>query len=373
VRVVLCPEQGSAPEDPSARPLTAAPALESVRYLGERFASAGLRTVNLVRGADLDARVDETGRTRVWLALEAMQVTGSFKVRGALAALAALGQRKPGSKIRVVAASAGNHAAGVAYAAHVLGALATVVMPRSVPATKRERVQAYGAQIVLAPTDHYDDAEALAVRLAGERGEAFLSPYDDEVVVAGNGGSLGFEIARALGRAPDLVLAPFGGGGLATGLAWALARESRGQRDKAARVWGVQSEASPVMAQSLERGEAVVRFVPDVATLAEGLEGGISASAFARARDAIRGVLVVSEQDIAAAMVYAYRQMGLVLEGSAAAALAPLLGGLPRVLFEGAPRDEAGEVDLVVVLTGRNVDRARLDRVLAGATEDGAR
>jgi threonine dehydratase len=357
MRVVVCSKSGLPPESQRTR-------LESVRYLRERFAAAGLREVNVVRATDLDARADATGRTRVWLALESMQVTGSFKVRGALAVLSALARRDPGGTApRVVTASAGNHGAGLAYAAHVLGASATIVMPRSVPHTKRDRVAAYGAEILLAETDHYDDAEALAQRLAGERGATFVSAYDDEDVVAGNGGSLGFEIARALGRSPDLVLAPFGGGGLCTGLAWALSLESRGEVG-GTRVWGVQSEASPVMAASLETGEAIVRFIPDVATMAEGLEGGISVPAFARARDAIAGVVVVSEQDIARAMVYAYRHMGLVVEGSAAAALAPLLVGLPAG-WNAGPTAEAGQRDLVVVLTGRNVDRARLERVLS--------
>jgi threonine dehydratase len=369
MRAVLCPRHGRPTVEDGKR----VSLLESVRHLGERFPSAGLRTVNVVRAADLDARADRSGSTRVWLALEAMQVTGSFKVRGALAALGAIVKRGGGSAARVVAASAGNHAAGVAYAAHVLGVGATVVMPRGVPATKRSRVQAYGAEIVLAETDHYDDAEALGQRLAVERGATFLSPYDDVDVVAGNGGSLGFEIARALGRVPDRVLAPFGGGGLCTGLAWALSRESQGRGGPTGRVWGAQSEASPVMAMSLERGEAVVRFIPQVPTLAEGLEGGISPSAFARARDAIEGVLVVGEQDILTAMVYAYRQMGLVLEGSAAAALAPLLcDDVHAPLFEGSPRNGSGQVDLVVVLTGRNVDRERLEGVLARAPEIGS-
>jgi threonine dehydratase len=191
---------------------------------------------------------------------------------------------------------------------------------------------------------------------------AWMSPYDDLDVLAGNGGSLGFEIARALGKVPALVLAPFGGGGLATGLSWAFSHESRGGQT---RVWGVQSEASPAMALSLERGEAVVRLALEAPTLAEGLEGGISAAAYARAAEAIEGILVVSEEDIARAMVYAYRQMGLVLEGSAAAALAPLLQGLPAPVLPQA--EDAAAIDVVAVLTGRNVDPDRLGRVLSEA------
>ena len=316
-----------------------------------------------MRAADLDLGADPSGKTRIWLALEALQVTGSFKVRGALTSLARYAAQ-PGNRATFVAASAGNHGAGVAYAASVLGLDATVVMPRTVPQAKRGRVEAYGAEIVLAPSDHYDDAEAHAIALAKDRGAVFVSPYDDDAVVAGNGGSLGFEIVRAIGGVPDKVLAPFGGGGLATGLAWALADESTepgepGGHPRA--VWGVQSEASPAMAMSLEQGRAVERFIPEGPTLAEGLEGGISGSAFERARGAIAGVVVVSETSIGRTMAHAYREMGLILEGSAAAALVPVLSGLPEPL-RGA---DASGIDLVVVLTGRNVDRSRLEGVFA--------
>jgi threonine dehydratase len=156
---------------------------------------------------------------------------------------------------------------------------------------------------------------------------------------------------------PDRVLAPFGGGGLATGLSWALGAETDGPFEPT--VWGVQSEASCAMATSLQRGVAVERLASGGRTLAEGLEGGISAEAFARARFAVGGVVVATEAQIATSMAHAYREMGLVLEGSAAVALAPVLCGLPERLRGG---------DMVVVLTGRNVDRDRLESVLAAAS-----
>lgn len=340
--------------------------LGSVRDLGGRFPAARLRQVPVIRAADLDVSADPSGNTRVWLALEAMQITGSFKVRGALTALAHLGARRP-PPARIVTASAGNHGAGVAYAARVLGLHATVVMPKSVPRAKRSRVEAHGAEILLAPSDHYDDAEAFAKKLSADRGAVFLSPYDDPYIVAGNGASLGFEIVRALGGVPEIVLAPFGGGGLATGLSWAMRDESGERADGARHVWGVQSEVSPAMALSLEKGEAVERFVPEKETLAEGLEGGISARAFARARRAIGGVVVVSETDIAAAMAYAHREMGLVLEGSAATALVPILKGLPA----GLRAPSQGGIDVVAVLTGRNVDPERLESTLGVASVTG--
>jgi threonine dehydratase len=335
--------------------------LEGVEWIALRFLEASLREVPLVRAPDLDRRADREGRIRVWLALEALQTTGSFKVRGALVALDAIRARK-GEGARVVAAtSAGNHGAGVAYAARVLGLSAMIVMPRAALRAKRARIASYGAQIVLTTSDHYDDVEAAAKVIAAETGAEFVSRYDDLDVVAGNGASLGFEIVRAMGGVPDVTLTPFGGGGLATGLAYAFADEAEGCNE-APSVWGVQSEASPAMALSLERGEAVERLRASEPTIAEGLEGGISKRGFERAREAIAGVIVADEAEIATAMTYAYREFGLALEGSAAIGLVPLLYGLPEVV-RASRREE--ETDLVVVLTGRNVDYERpsvLDR-----------
>jgi threonine dehydratase len=323
--------------------------------LAARFPTARLREVPLLRAPELDVRADPTGTTRVWLALEALQVTGSFKVRGALVSLAANSGRG-----RVVAASAGNHGAGVAYAARVLGISATVCVPRNVAQTKRARIEKYGAELVVASSNRYLDAENLAREIAASQGLVFISPYDDVDVVLGNGTSLGFEIVRALGGVPDRVLTPFGGGGLATGLSWAFAADAcePGQRV----VWGVQSQASCAMAMAMAQGGPVSRAGPSDGpeTLAEGLAGGVSAQSFDRAAAAIAGLVMATETQIAAAMVYAYRDMGLVIEGSAAAALAPVLFGLPQPVRGG---------DLVVVLTGRNVDPARLETVLRGAGE----
>src|SRR5215472_7356183 len=143
-------------------------AVEAVRYLGTRFPRAKLREVPVIRAPELDLRADATGSTRVWLALEALQVTGSFKVRGALVALEANRARR-----HVVAASAGNHGAAVAYAAKVLGLSATVVVPRGVPQTKRVKIERYGAELVVAQSEAYDHAEALAKEIAATQGHAF--------------------------------------------------------------------------------------------------------------------------------------------------------------------------------------------------------
>ena len=322
--------------------LPGAELLGAARSLAAMYPEARLRPCSLARLAEADARA----HARVWVALESLQVTGSFKVRGALLALSRLAASGATS---VVAASAGNHGAGVAYAANVLDMDATIVVPRTAPEAKRARIASQGAKLVVADALGYDAAEREAIALAEKTRAPFVSPYDDVAVVAGNGGSLGAEIEAALGRCPAAVIAPFGGGGLATGLACAL---------PAARVWGAQSDASPAFAMSLEKG-AAIETLDAADTLADGLEGGISKTAFERARAVVAGVAVVSESEIAAAMTAAYRSLGVTIEGSAAAAIAPLLDSLPEEM-----RPPSSDADLVVVLTGRNVDRSRLEAVL---------
>jgi threonine dehydratase len=252
-----------------------------------------------------------------------------------------------------VAPSVGNHGVAIAYVACLLDVSATVVVPRTTPRTKRDKIEKYGAELVVSSSDRYEVADELARRLAAERSAAFVSPVEDVNVVLGNGASLGFEIIRGLGGVPERVLAPFDGG-LATGLAWALAAETPGPAERP--VWGVQSEACSGMASSLELGEVIESVDPAGPTLAEEVTEGD----FECARAAIAGIGVVSEAEIASAIAHAYEDMGLVLEGTAALALAPVLFGLPERLRGG---------DLVVLLTGRNIDPDRLDAVLAQARQ----
>ncbi len=323
--------------------------LDLARTLATEFAPARVRPVEVLRSPALDRRADPSGQTRIWLALEHLQVTGSFKVRGALFAMA---RAKQAGVREVVAASAGNHGAGVSYAASVLGMRATVVVPSTAPRVKRDKIAANGAELIMSTALHYDGAEAFAKALAARAGATFLSAYDDEDVVLGNGSSLGFEIVESVGGVPDRVIVPFGGGGLATGVAWALEGEHEAPRGDR-RVWGVQSEASPAMEMSLAQNIAVEELVPSP-TLAEGLEGGIAKNAFERARGVIAGVVVVAEAQIALCMRYAQSELGATIEGSAAASLVPVIAGLPDALRGG---------DVVVVLTGQNVDPDRFEQM----------
>jgi threonine dehydratase len=348
MRCVLAPIVAGATHPERAR-------LDAVRHLGRRFAGARVREVPLLRAEELDRRADPSGVTRVWLALEALQVTGSFHVRGALVALERVAAQA--QAWHVVSPSAGNHGIAVAYAACVLGMSATVVVPRTTARTKRQKIERYGAELVVAATDAYEDAEAIAIEIAASQGAAFIAPADDVDLVIANGGSLGIEIVRGLGRIPDRVLAPMGDGGLATGLAWAFAADAQSPAER--NVWGVHPEARWATGAWLEGDTApFARVDPDAPTLAEELGPGLSPDGMAQARAALAGIIVAQEGEIAAAMAYAYHDMGLVLEGSAAVALAPVLFGLPVGVRGG---------DLVVVLTARNVDPERLDAVLAPA------
>lgn len=341
------------PEVAASGEVLPAPALQQAKELGRRFPTAGLRPVVLVRAAELDDSAGAPGRCRVWLALESLQVTGSFKVRGALCALASAREAR---RRGVVAASAGNHGAGVAHAARMLDMQACIVVPETTPERKLQAMSLPGVTVERV-AGGYDDAERRALQLASERGLPFVSPYDDPLVAAGNGGSLGFEIVDALGHVPERVLAPVGGGGLATGLACALAQAAGDPLVERNRVWTAQTEASPAFALSLKSGRAVETLEPSGPTLAEGLEGGISARSFARTAKVVGGVSVVTERDVADAMHKLWQLFGLRVEGSGAAALAPLLLARKPAQVEG---------DLVVVLTGRNVDDEVFRRVVDG-------
>src|SRR6201747_504298 len=165
--------------------------------------------------------LDERAGTKVFLKPEMLQRTGSFKFRGAFNKLASIPQGSRGGG--VVAFSSGNHAQGVAAAAKILDMQATIVMPADAPLSKRERTKAYGAEVVLYDRDR-EDREAIARDIAGKRGATLVRPYDDPMVIAGQG-TVGKEIAEdmaALGLTPDIVVAPASGGGLIAGGATAI-------------------------------------------------------------------------------------------------------------------------------------------------------
>jgi threonine dehydratase len=272
------------------------------------------------------------------LKLETLQPTGSFKVRGALAALTALA---PGE--RVVTASAGNHGLAVAWAAGRLGIDATVVVAETASAAKVDAIRRLPARLVVHGAG-FDEAERHALELAAAEGGRYISAYNDREVIAGQG-TLGLELLDALG-ADITVVCPVGGGGLAGGVGLALAGSG-------ARIVGVVAAASPAMRAALDAGGIVEVEVRD--TLADGLAGNIEPGSvtFDLVREHVDDVVAVDEPEIAAAMRFLAHEHSLVAEGSGAAAVAAVLAG--RVERRGT---------LVAVVTGRNVTDEVLTRVL---------
>jgi threonine dehydratase len=254
--------------------------------------------------------------------LEGLQATGSFKLA-----------RLPPSS-RVVAASAGNHGLGVALAARALGHTATVVVPHSSARVKRAGMTALGAEVIVEGRE-YDDAERFARTLGG----AFVSPFDDEDIIDGNGRWLAEEIFEE--RRFARVLVPVGGGGLAGGIAQVL-------QPRGVAVIGVQPRANCAMHESLAAERAFTTYT-GTATLCEGLAGGVSERTYALARAHLAEIRLVDEDAVLDAMAFAYRSLGLVVEPSAAVAIAAAQG--------------LGD-DTCVVVTGSNVDPEVLDRAL---------
>ncbi|WP_447743912.1 hydroxyectoine utilization dehydratase EutB [Pseudomonas nicosulfuronedens] len=284
----------------------------------------------------------------VYLKLESLQITGSFKLRGASNAIAQLSDEQKAKG--VVAASTGNHGRALAHAARMLGVHATVCLSQLVPANKVQAIRELGAEVRIVGHSQ-DDAQAEAERIAREQGAALLPPFDHPQIIAGQG-TLGLEILEQL---PDVrqVLVPLSGGGLFGGVALALK-----QVDPAIRVHGISMRRGAAMAASLAAGHPVE--VEELPTLADSLGGGIGLDnryTFALARDYCDQLHLLDEPSIAAGIRHAYREERQVVEGAAAVGIAALLDGLIAPL---------GPV--VVIVSGRNIAIEQHQQVLEETT-----
>jgi len=314
-----------------------------------------MRAVAAPRPADLDAAWTVVSRRLgatplipapalgedVHLKLETLQPTGSFKVRGALAALSRAGGEP------VITASAGNAGLGIAWAAAALGVHATVVVAETASPAKVATLQALPVTLVRHGAG-YDAAEAHALELAAQ-GATYISPYNDTGVIAGQS-TIGRELDAQLPAAPT-VACPIGGGGLASGLGlWAAGRPG-------ARVVAIEGERSPAFTSALAAGEITPTDVGE--TLADGLAGNIEPGSvtFELVRDHVAAVASVSEPAIEEAIRFLARAHGIVAEGAGAAAVAGVMKG----------RVARGPGPLVAVVTGRNIALERLAAVLTDA------
>ena len=280
---------------------------------------------------------------QLFLKAENLQRAGSFKIRGATNKISHL---SPALKAKgVVAASAGNHAQGVALAARGFGIPCTIVMPTAASIPKVEATRGYGATIVLHGRD-YDEAEQHARQVMRERDLTFIHAFDDAEVMAGQG-TIGLELLREM-EDVDIVVVPVGGGGLAGGIALAM-KETR----PGVTIVGVQARASAAFVDSYRAGRLVtVTGTPTIADgIAIGRPGGLTFPLVARYID---DMVVVDEEDITLAMVLLLERSKLLGEGAGAVGVAAVLGGKVQV---------AGK-KVVVVLSGGNVDPNLVARAL---------
>lgn len=278
----------------------------------------------------------------VWLKCECLQTGNAFKLRGASNRLLQLsGKERKGG---VVAFSSGNHAQGVAIAARRLGIPAVIVMPSDAPSVKVEATRGHGAEIVFYER-RSQGREALAQRLAEERGAVVVPSFDDPAIVAGQG-TVGLEILEQMGGSPGLIVVPCGGGGLASGIALACPDS---------RIVIVEPEGWDDMKRSLEIGE-IVPVEPDAPeTLCDALQTPrVSPITFAILRERGAGAVSVTDQEVKEAIRFAWNEHGLIVEPGGAVALAALLAGKVE------PVDST-----VAVLSGGNIDPELHARIVA--------
>ena len=318
--------------------------VERVTNAVERIA----RRTPLLRAPELS---DQLGRP-VWLKAECLQVTGSFKVRGAAARLSALNEQE---RMRgVVSCSSGNHGRAVAYVAKKLGIPASVCVPEWVDPVKLEGIKANGADAVLVGST-FDEAETHALELSERTGRTYISAYDDPWVIAGQG-TIALEILGQLGESPAAILTPLSGGGLLGGIASVFAESIE---DQTCRTVAVSAENAAVMLASVRAGHPIE--LAEEETLANALAGGIGLNnqySFKLIQDLVHEHVTVTEKQISDAMRYCAMELSLVVEGGGAVAIAAVQSGTwkPTGVRDGP---------LVILLSGGNVAKETLASVLA--------
>lgn len=289
-----------------------------------------------------------------WFKFENLQRTGSFKERGALNRMLMLPEEERARG--VIAASAGNHAQGVAYHASRLKIPATIVMPERTPLVKVAATEGYGARVVLHGSV-YDEAMAEALRIQAEQGQTLIHPFDDPAVIAGQG-TIGLELLEQV-EGLDVVVVGVGGGGIISGIAAAV-KEIRPQ----VRVVGVESAALPAALRAREAGAPVV--IPPAETIAEGIAvRRIGDETFRHMERYVDELVTVSEEEIAAGVLLLLEREKTVAEAACATTVAAVVNGHLDGL-EGR--------NVVMVLSGGNIDVTLMSRIIErGLVQDGRR
>ncbi|MCD8088913.1 MAG: threonine ammonia-lyase [Oscillospiraceae bacterium] len=318
----------------------------------DKIYQAAFTLKSVARKTDLLYAQNLSHTAQIYLKTENLQVTGSFKLRGAYNKISALTpeQREAG----IIACSAGNHAQGVALAATKMGIKSVVCMPDGAPISKVEATKRLGAEVRLVK-GAYDDAYDYACQLQKETGATFIHPFDDELVIAGQG-TIGLEI---LDQLPDVdaVIVPVGGGGLISGVACAI--KSLNPKVK---VYGVQAANAPSMAESQSQGHIIT--LDTVSTFADGIAVKTPGeTTFAMTREYVDDVVTVSEDEIAAAILALIEQQKLIAEGAGAVSVA-------AAMFDKLPIQGQKAACLV---SGGNIDVNILSRVITRGLVMGGR
>ncbi|MFN4024663.1 MAG: threonine/serine dehydratase [Hyphomonas sp.] len=294
--------------------------------------------------------LDEAAGAELLIKAECLQVTGSFKIRGAMNRLAQIPPED--KKAGVVAFSSGNHAQGVARAARLLGMPALIVMPADAPQVKVDGVRADGGEVYLYDRNT-ESREEISGRLAAERGAALVPSYDDFDIIAGQG-TAGLEFAReaeAMGAPLGHLISPAGGGGLITGIALAF-----GHLSPATKIWAAEPEDHDDWARSLEAGEILAN-APGTRSICDAiLTPAPGRLTFALGRARLSGGFRVADSEVRHAMRMAFRYLKIVAEPGGAVALAAALKGLPPAL--------KGQ-RIGIIVSGGNVDAAQYAEILS--------
>jgi len=281
----------------------------------------------------------------VYLKLENLQIANSFKIRGALNKMfhMSIEEKKRG----VVTASSGNHAQAVAIGAETLDLSAKIVVPKDTPKVKIDKIREHNVELTLYGT-FYDEAEEKAINLAKKDGLTYISPYNDKMVIAGQG-TIGLEILEDLSSV-DTVIVPVGGGGLISGISVAVKSIKSNVR-----VTGVQSEASPVMYESLKAGRIVDAKMRE--SIADGLSGGIENGSvtFKIVKKYVDDLLLVKEKTIRRAVFLLWKKEEQVVEGAGAVSVAAIMENAGFFMGE----------EIVAVISGGNIENELFRNILA--------
>ncbi len=309
----------------------------------DRVYQAAFALKDVARMTDLIYSPHFSGKNQVYFKTENLQVTGSFKLRGAYYKISTLSEKE--KEAGIVACSAGNHAQGVSLAAERMGIKATICMPDGAPISKVEATKSYGAKVKLVKGT-YDDAYTYAKKLCDEEHATFIHPFDDPDVIAGQG-TIGLEILEQLENV-DAIVVPIGGGGLIAGLAYAVK-----SLKPDIKIYGVQAREAASMADSLKYDEQITLLT--VNTFADGIAvkhpGDLT---FELIKEYVDEVFTVSEDEIAAAILALIEKQKIIAEGAGAVSVAAMM--FDKIPLEGK--------NVVCLVSGGNIDVNILSRVI---------